>query len=237
MALGNNLKRIKKDSLIPEKKKEKEKATEKSTLKAKLKNAKKPKSKKKARSKKSLSIKPEAKAAPKLKVVPAKSKIKAHKKEALIAVKTKEVKTTPKPIPEKREIKKPTVENKPSMAASLDEKILVGGEGGSTLTVKLIPSRRKTVRKTKMIFEGSLSLLEAGSIKDCLLSTFNDYDLIDIELRNISHLDLIPIQLIKVFISYYPAKKVKVDAELPFDIKIIAERAGFGSLLFKEEAA
>ena len=232
MALGNNLKRIKKDSLIPEKKKEK--AKDKSTSKPKLKVADKPKSKKKSSAKKALNAKLKVVAKPK--VIPVKPKVK-EKKIKPVAIKTKKTKATPNPIPEKKEINPAPVENNPSMVANLNEQILAGGKDGATITIKLIPSRRKTVRKTKMIFEGSLSLLEAELIKDCLLSTFNDYDLIDIELLNISHLDLIPIQLIKAFISYYPDKKVKVDAELPFDIKIIVERAGFGSLLFKEEAA
>ncbi|MEN8247442.1 MAG: hypothetical protein ABFS32_00795, partial [Bacteroidota bacterium] len=67
--------------------------------------------------------------------------------------------------------------------------------------------------------------------------TFNDFDLIDIVMENVKQIDLIPIQLINVFIRNYPDKTVKVDSDLPFDIKIIIERGGFGSLMFKEEAA
>ncbi len=221
MALGNNLKRIKKDSLIPIKKKEKAKDKKK----AKAKFALKEKTKVKTKVKKIV----------KAKVAAVKIKASAKPKVAPAKAKEKKVETVAKPKP--TIIKKTAIETKLTIAANLEERFLLGGEDGSTLTVKLIPSRRKTVRKTKMIFEGSLSLLEADAIKSCLLTTFSEYDLIDIQLQNISHLDLIPIQLIKAFISFYPDKKVKVDSELPFDIKIIAERAGFGSLLFNEDVA
>ena len=186
MALGNNLKRMKKDSLIPEKK---------------------------------------TKAPAKAKAKPA-PKAKPKKKEVLVA-----------PTEQKKKDIQPSKKVELSLSANLDEKVLLGGKEDSATTVKLIPSRRKSVRKTKLVLEGSLSLLEAEDLKECLLNTFNDYELIDIQLTNVSHLDLIPIQLIKTFINYYPDKKVKVDSDLPFDIKIIVERAGFGSLMFKEEVA
>ncbi len=121
--------------------------------------------------------------------------------------------------------------------ANLNEKIVLGGTDNAPITAKLIPSRRKTVRKTKLVFEGSMSLLEGEAIKDCLLATFNDYDIIDIQLTNITQLDLIPIQLIHICINSFKDKKIKVDADLPFDIKMVVERAGFGKLMFKEEAA
>ncbi len=199
MALGNNLKRIKKDSLIPSKKESAPKS------KAKITVAKKPKAKKKT------SPKPKVVAKPKKQV---------------------EVKKTIAP-------KKQVVEivSNPSETAHLNERVLLGGKEGAVITATLIPSRRKTVRKTKLVFEGSLSLQEAEVIKDCLLTTFTDFDIIDIQLINITHLDIIPIQLIKVFVNSYSDKKVKIDSDVPFDIKIIIERAGFGSFMFKEEAA
>ena len=170
MALGNNLKRIKKDSLIPDKK-DKEKAIDK-----------------------------------------------------LIKPSTPPTKAKKKPVDET-----------PIAAPVVGEQILFGGKEDSTFTAKLIPSRRKAVRKTKLIIEGGLGILEAQPIMDCLQTTFNAYDIIDIQLLNITQLDLIPLQLIKSFIAYYPEKTLKVDSELPFDIKLIVERAGFASLMFKEE--
>ena len=203
MALGNNLKRIKKDSLIPAKKgKPAKKEAKVGSLKAEK---------------------------------PVKAKLKT-KPEAKVAIITK-----PKePVSITKEKVKPvkqSLTSKPKEIANLDEKILLGGEPGASITVKVIPSRRKTVRKAKLVFEGSLSLIEAEAIKDCLLTAFNDYDVIDIQLLNITHLDIIPIQLIKIFIGFYPDKKVKVDSDLPFDMKIIVDRAGYGPLMFKEEAA
>lgn len=191
MALGNNLKRIKKDSLIPEKKKG---STTKINTQAKIKST------------------PIA---------------KPKKNEALVGISEQRKKSVQPPV-KKVEL---------TVSANLDEKVLLGGKEDSPTTIKLIPSRRKSVRKTKLVLEGSLGLLEAKALMECLLTTFKDYDLIDIQLVDVTHLDLIPLQLIKTFISYYPDKKVKVDSNLPFDMKIIVERAGFGSLMFNEKAA
>ena len=69
------------------------------------------------------------------------------------------------------------------------------------------------------------------------MTTFNEYDIIDIQLLNITQLDIIPVQMIKTFVGHYPDKKITVDSDLPFDIKIIVERAGFSSFMFKEEVA
>ncbi|VAW28542.1 hypothetical protein MNBD_BACTEROID06-1247 [hydrothermal vent metagenome] len=198
MALGNNLKRIKKDSLIPLKKEKTAKN--------------KPKPKKKMSDKKVRTTKIKPKQKPNVKAKPIASTKKA----------------VSKPI---------TTSNKPTEIANLNERVLVGGKKDSTISIKLIPSRRKTVRKTKLIIEGSISLPEAEILKDCLQTTFKDYDIIDIQLINITHVDIIPIQLFKMFINFYTDKKVKIDSDVPFDMKIIIERAGFGSLMFKEEAA
>lgn len=229
MALGNNLKRIKKDSLIPSKKEKPALTKSKVTTKLKVKA---PISKVKA------STKPKVKPAKKIKLVAKKVKeIAKPKKE--IKVSKPVIVSNEKKIKEVLAKKTTTsaIVNKLKENANLDENFLLGAEEGASITAKLIPSRRKTIRKTKLIFEGSLSLLEAEAIKKCLITTFTDYDVIDIQLLNITHLDIIPIQLIKLFIGFYPDKKVKVDSELPFDMKIIVDRAGFGALMFKEEAA
>ncbi len=207
MALGNNLKRIKKDSLIPPKKEKLAKN--------------KPKQKKEVRVKK-------------VAVVKAKQKQKSNVKAKIANTKKGVSKSETQPKTIFKPIKTP---NKPSEIANLNERILVGGKKDSTISIKLIPSRRKTVRKTKLIIEGSLSLLEAEILKDGLQTTFTDYDIIDIQLINITHLDILPIQLFKIFINFYTDKKVKIDSDVPFDMKIIIERAGFGSFMFKEEAA
>lgn len=205
MALGNNLKKIKKDSLIPTKKVSEQKPKAKPVIKAKPKN----KVKNKAKT--------VTKTVPKAKTEKIKPSVKKTSKVDSKAI-------------------KPQV-NKPIEHTHVDERFLVGGTDGAPITAKLIPSRRKTVRKTKLIFEGSLSLQEADIIKNCLLTTFTDYDIIDIQLINITQLDIIPIQLLKAFVNSYANKKVKIDSDVPFDIKIILERAGFGSFMFKEEAA
>jgi len=208
MALGNNLKRIKKDSLIPLKKKKV--------------------AKKKLQLKKEVSAK-------KVKATNTKKKQKSNVKAKPITSTKKEA---PKKATQAKAVSKPiTAPNKPTEIANLDERVLAGGKKDSSISIKLIPSRRKTVRKTKLIIEGSLSLLEAEILRDCLQTTFKEYDIIDIQLINITHLDIIPIQLFKMFINFYTDKKVKIDSEVPFDMKIIIERAGFGSFMFKEEAA
>lgn len=219
MALGNNLKRVKKDSLIPEKKKETPDKKSKTPVKSKT------------------DKKEVIQAAPKA-AKPTKSGASKTQQPKKVAV-AKSKKAEPKSAPNTKAPEKvaPSSTMQPSMKANLEERVLLGGDENSTITVKLIPSRRKSVRKTKIVLEGSLSLLEAEAIKDCLLSTFKDFDLIDIQLSEITHIDIIAIQLIKVFIDSHPDKTIKVDSELPFDIKLIVERSGFGSLMFKEEVA
>jgi hypothetical protein len=215
MALGSNLKGIKKDSLIPSKKKK--------SVKAKPKDVAKPKGKDKKAKKSEVEKRLKVKATSKGKTLIRKVSSKPKKETEKIAI--------------KKPAAKPISASKPKEVPNLDEIVLLEKRDGSTISAKLIPSRRKTVRKTKLIFEGSLSLMEAEDIKNCLLRTFKDYDVIDILLSNITQIDIIPIQLIKMFIDNNPDKKIKVDSELPFDMKIIVERAGFGTLMFKEEAA
>lgn len=221
MALGNNLKRIKKDSLIPSKKEKVKKGKPKVKAAAKTKT--------KVDANKPKAVIKETKKVAKPKVIAIKKESKKATK-AILKAKAEKGTATQKPA-------KIVDAVKPKEIVNLDEKFLLGGNEGDPITAKLIPSRRKTVRKTKLILEGSLSLMEADEIKKCLISTFTDYDIIDIQLQNITHLDIIPVQLISLFIKFYKNKKVKVDSDLPFDMKIVVERAGFGSLMFKEEAA
>lgn len=224
MALGNNLKGIRKDSLIPDKKEKLKKGKSKTDTPPKVKVVSKSKVKSPAKGKPKASTKPKAK--------PVKKELGSKSKAAKPKTVTKK---TDKPGQKKS--RKVTNVAKPIETVHLNESVLLGGEDGGPITAKLVPSRRKTVRKTKLIFEGSLSLMEAEAIKDCLLTTFTDYDIIDIQLSNITHIDIIPIQLINIFIGHFPDKKVKIDSDLPFDMKIVVERAGFGPLMFKEEAA
>ena len=186
MALGNNLKRVKKDNLIPEQKKEPVK-------------------------------------------VKAKTNTKVEAKQQ-----TSKSKESIKPLDKKQNA---TQKSAPLVTANLEEKVLLGGGKNDLIKAKSIPSRRKSVRKTKLVFEGSLGILESKAIKDCLLSIFNDYDIVDIQLLNITHLDITALQLFSAFIDAYSDKKVTIDSELPFDLKIIVERAGYSLLMFKKEAA
>lgn len=232
MALGSNLKRVKKDNLIPEKKKETTAKAKKTASGSKSKPQKEEIIKAPPKTKRSTPV-----AASKVKESKPASTTTAKKSEPVAASKAKKTEAAPSPKEPKSKASPASKAANLTLKPNLEEKVLLGGDDSSAITVKLIPSRRKSVRKTKLVFEGSLSLLEAEAIKDCLLSTFNDFDLIDIELSNITHIDIIAIQLIKVFIDSHPDKTVKVDSDLPFDLKIIVERSGFGSLMFKEEVA
>ncbi len=204
MALGNNLKGIKRDSLIP--------------------------------TKKESSSNPKAKKA--IKATKSKTKLAVKKQnKATLKTKANSIAKPKQKVADKISNKIPAINKPKEVAIISEEHILVGGKSDSPITIKLQPSRRKTVRKTKLILEGSLSLLEAELIKNALMTTFAAYDVIDIQLLNITHLDIIPVQLFKLFVHFYPDKKVKIDSDLPFDMKIILERAGFGLFMFKEKAA
>lgn len=103
------------------------------------------------------------------------------------------------------------------------------------LQVKMKPSLRKTIRKTKVIVEGNLTINTVKSFLDFVPQVFESYDYVDFYLQNVESLDLSFIQ------TFYRLKEVKkseektvtVDASLPDDLKKIVTQSGFDKLVFK----
>ena len=240
MALGNNLKKVKKDSLIPKKGSTAEKKEERVERKPSAKSAKpkstpkksvgsnvkaaKPKadSKTATKPKKKAATKPKVTAAPEAPVVKAeasqpKSPERASVKERAAARVSKEA-------------------SGPQMNPSYDDLFILGGDEDAQVNIRLQPSRRKKVKKTKMIMEGMLTLAHAEAIRDSLVSTLQDYDMIDISLQGVTQIDLAILQVLHAVKHHSDDKKITIDAVIPFDLKLVIDRAGFNELIFKQEA-
>lgn len=127
------------------------------------------------------------------------------------------------------------VKRKNSQVNKSSKRILVDKNEGGSISANIVPLGEGKKNKAKLIFEGSMSLLEADTIKNCLHKTFEEFDEIDIHLLNIDQLDITSIQLIAMYKGFYSRKKVIVDSEVPFDMKLLIERAGFGLLMFNQK--
>ena len=103
------------------------------------------------------------------------------------------------------------------------------------LIVRLKPSRRKTIRKTRVEVEGTLTINSASYFVDEIKPVFEDYDYVDFHLNNIQALDLSFIQ------SLYHLKKlfgmqdkvITIDAQLSDELKKIITQSGFEKLILK----
>lgn len=103
------------------------------------------------------------------------------------------------------------------------------------LLVSLKPSRRKSIKKTKVLLEGSLTINNVKPFLEFIPDVFTNYDYVDFYLQNIDSLDLSFIQ------SLYHLKEVKaqsqkvvtIDAQLSDDLKKIITQSGFDKLIFK----
>jgi hypothetical protein len=115
------------------------------------------------------------------------------------------------------------------------KRMLVNKNEGGSISANIVPLSEGKMNKGKLILEGSMTLLEADTIKTCLHKTFDEFDDIDIHLLNIDQFDLTSIQLLAMFKGFYPNKKVIIDSDVPFDMKLVIERAGFGSLMFNQK--
>ena len=158
------------------------------------------------------------------------------KKDSLFPKKKKD---DPKAKPtKKKEIKESPVEEVVAkkveeVTAPEPQETFLNIEKMYTITVQ--PSKRKKVKKTKVILEGHLTVIEMQNIKDELIPLFETYDFVDIALMNIVKLDLSCVQLLYALKSHFSGigKTVIVDSELPPDLKTVINRAGFTDVLFR----
>ena len=96
------------------------------------------------------------------------------------------------------------------------------------------PSKRRKIRKTKVILEGELTINNVDAFMQQIDPIFEDYDYIDFFQRDVTSLDLSHIQMLRHF-QNHPTKKSKtvtINSELPTEMKKLMINAGFKELLF-----
>ena len=105
------------------------------------------------------------------------------------------------------------------------------------LLVWLKPSRRKTVRKTRVEVEGTLTINSARYFLQEIRPIFNKYDYVDFYLNQVESIDLSFIQSLYHLKTYYARqeKVVTVDAQLDDDLKKIITQSGFERLILKKK--
>ena len=101
-------------------------------------------------------------------------------------------------------------------------------------TIYVQPSRRKKIKKTKVLLEGSLTISNVGQFMKEVTPLFDTFDYVDFQLKNIDRLDLSYIQLLFHLKSFYGQrnKSVTIDSELSGEIKKIVVQSGFEDLMF-----
>lgn len=100
--------------------------------------------------------------------------------------------------------------------------------------VSIIPSKRRTIRKTRVVLEGTLTVRIVKRFNEEITPVFSEYDYIDFYLKEVQELDLSLIQLLNHLKVYYAdkGKVVTVDAELTSGLKKIVVQSGFENLMF-----
>ena len=98
----------------------------------------------------------------------------------------------------------------------------------------LEPSKRKKIRKTKVILEGELGIKNAAAFQKKIIPVFDDYDYVDFFLKDVTVLDLSYIQMLYYLKKHFQnhGKVIKIDSALSAEVKKIVVRAGFEELMF-----
>lgn len=101
------------------------------------------------------------------------------------------------------------------------------------------PSRRKKVKKVKVVLGGKLVLRNVEYVKEMTLPLFDSYDYVDFVLNEVEDLDLTCIQLLHYYKALFQGenKQVTIDAELDNDLKEIITISGHKDLLIKPKLA
>ena len=97
----------------------------------------------------------------------------------------------------------------------------------------LEPSKRKKIRKIKVILEGELNINNVDEFRLQIEPVFKDYDFIDFRQQEVTSLDLPHIQLMYYFQNHFKkSKTVTIDSNLSVELKKIIVNAGFEELMF-----
>ncbi len=127
---------------------------------------------------------------------------------------------------------KSTTKKKPE--SSQDQSVLPEKIELRDALITLKPSKRKTIRKIKVILSGTLNITNVDQARESLLPVFEHFDYVDFHLQEIAALDLSFIQLLYHF-KYGFSKKgkhVTIDSDLTGESRKIIVHAGFEELMF-----
>ncbi|MEQ9403810.1 MAG: hypothetical protein RIM99_09510 [Cyclobacteriaceae bacterium] len=167
------------------------------------------------------------------------SKVKklAKPKTALKAVsKTKEVKVKKESPVSLKAIKQTQAKEAPKKVTppAPQENKIQKKSGLRAAQFILEPSKRKKIRKTKVIMEGELTINNVDTFMELINPIFKDYDFVDFFLREVTSLDLSHIQMLYYYQNHHikKGKTVTIDADLKSDLKKIIVSAGFKELMF-----
>lgn len=102
-------------------------------------------------------------------------------------------------------------------------------------SVEIIPSKRKTIKKTKVILSGKLTIENILLIKESLLSVFETYDFVDIVLEKVDQIDLTIIQLLHAINTEFTAqnKSITLKSNFSDEINQLITNAGFRGMFQK----
>ena len=160
---------------------------------------------------------------------------KAGTVKAKTVKKTSAQKEVAKPVAKKKATKTPAKESKvkaKEVSSAPQPKIDVPKLRNAKLILE--PSKRKKIRKIRVILEGDLTINNVDAFKTEIEPVFNDFDFVDFLHRDVTSLDLCHIQLMYQIQQHYETKSktVTIDADLPTDLKKVVVNAGFKELMF-----
>ena len=211
MPVGNNL-NLKRESVIPLKRK-----TTKGSLKKKDKGE---------------DIEIDAKAR-KEKLVSGK---KGEKKKAKIKTKEKAIKKenpTGK-LQQPKEDKKNKLAEKESSRKEKGLLEMLEEEQSSRYSIEIIPSKRKSVKKAKIVLGGELTIGNSSAIHGEVSLAFDKYEIINFSLQEVRELDLSMIQMLHAYKTGLEkdGKSINITVDLPKELKQLVQLSGFSPLLY-----
>ena len=116
---------------------------------------------------------------------------------------------------------------------SVDQVGSTSKKGLRNARLVLEPSKRKKIRKIKVILEGELTINNVDEFRLQIEPVFKDYDFIDFRQQEVTSLDLPHIQLMYYFQNHFKkSKTVTIDSNLSVDLKKVIVNAGFEELMF-----
>lgn len=98
-------------------------------------------------------------------------------------------------------------------------------------TIKIIftPSRRKTQKRILIAIEGNLTINNVEILYSKVNDVFENYDFVEVTLKNVTAIDLTVIQLFHAIrVTYYPQQKfISINAEFSRDDRKLLNTCGF----------